>query len=65
MEGFTEHVILLGDAKMAQEQTKLATWWKIFLLGTCLTHNGTKKLLWASIGPHQKNKTMSATWVAI
>ena len=30
MESFTEHVIFLGDAKMAQEQTKLATSWKIF-----------------------------------
>ena len=51
-----KYVIFLGDAKMAQKQTNLATWWKMFLSRHLFDSEKYKLLLWASIGPLRLRK---------
>ena len=52
-----KYVIFLGDAKVAQWQTNLATWWKMFLSRHLFDSEKYKLLLWASIGPLRLKKT--------
>ena len=44
-----KYVIFLGDAKVAQWQTNLATWWKMFLSRHLFDSEKYNLLLWASI----------------
>ena len=52
----SKYVIFLGDAKMAQKQTNLATRWKMFLCRHLFDSEKYKLLLWASIGPLRLRK---------